>query len=205
MRSLLFVALVCSAPASWAGERLGLEVESTLGPIWALTDLCRGYGCPSPLTTSLRAGYEFAPFASVGLRAAAALGDEGRATCGGGVNCSFVAGYRSASLLLDGRLHTLGTTQLVAGVAVGIGRLVRLQCNCSEQYDTHGSGLPVLELALGVRTYVVPRTLHIGIEGRYSAMFNAESAGSSALGPPVRQTGLTVSAVAASFVVGVSL
>jgi len=63
----------------------------------------------------------------------------------------------------------------------------------------------VLEIALGVRTYVVPRTLHIGIEGRYSAMFNAESAGATFFGPPVAQTGLTVSAVAVSFVMGVSL
>jgi hypothetical protein len=36
-------------------------------------------------------------------------------------------------------------------------------------------------------------------------MFNAESAGSTATGPPVAQTGLTVSAVAASFVMGISL
>ena len=205
MRLRLLVALVCSAPASWAGERLGLEAESSAGPIWALTDICRNYDCPSPVGLSIRAGYEFAPFASVGVRAAAALGSEGRATCGGGVNCSSAAGYRAASLLLDGRVHTLGATQLVGGVAVGLGRLVRLQCNCSEQYDTHGSGLPVLEIALGVRIFVVPRILHVGIEGRYSAMFNAESAGSTALGPPVMQTGLTVSSISASLVVGASL
>jgi hypothetical protein len=106
---------------------------------------------------------------------------------------------------MDARLHTLGRTQLVGDVAFGVGRLVRLQCRCSEQYDTHGSRLPVLEIALGVRSYVVPDTVHIGIEGRYSAMFNAESAGSTVFGPPVAQTGLTVSAVAASVVVGASL
>jgi hypothetical protein len=205
MRLRLVFALVCSAPASWAGGRIGLEVESSAGLNWALTDQCRYTSCPSPLGLSIRAGYQFVPFASVGVRAEAILGPEGQATCGGGVNCSFAAGYRARSLLLDGSVHTLGATQLVGGFAVGVGRLVRLQCDCSEQYDTHGSGLPVLEIALGVRTYVVPRILHIGIEGRYSAMFNAESAGSTALGPPVMQTGLTVSSIGASLVVGASL
>jgi len=185
MRLRLVFALVCSAPASWAGERIGLEVESSAGLNWALTDQCRYTSCPSPLGLSIRAGYEFVPFASVGVRAEAILGPEGRATCGGGVNCSYVAGYRAASLLLDARVHTLGATQLVAGAAIGIGRLIRLQCACSEQYDTHGSRLPVLEIALGVRMYVVPQTVHIGIEGTYSAMFNAESAGATFNGPPV--------------------
>src|SRR5712692_4760514 len=41
MRLRLIVALVCSAPASWAGERIGLEVESGAGLNWALTELCR--------------------------------------------------------------------------------------------------------------------------------------------------------------------
>jgi len=205
MRLRLLIALVCSAPASWAGERLGLEAESTLGPIWAMTGLCRNYGCPSPLAISIRAGYEFVSFASFGLRADGALGPEGSGSVCGTSTCGDTAGYRSGSLLLDARLHTLGVTQLVGGIAIGVGRLIRLQCSCSEQYDTHGSGLPVLEIALGVRTYVVPRTLHIGIEGRYSAMFNAESAGATFFGPPVAQTGLTVSAVAVSVVMGVSL
>ena len=139
------------------------------------------------------------------LRADAALGSEGSGRLCGGPNCEGIAGYRAGSLLLDAQLHTMGSTQLVGGVAFGVGRLVRLQCNCSEDYDIHGSGLPVLEIALGVRTDVVPRTVHLGIEGRYSAMFNAEPAGSTVFGPPVPQTGLTVSAISASFVMGVSL
>jgi hypothetical protein len=204
MRLSLFAALVCGAPASWAGERLGLEAEYTMGPTWALTALC-GYGCPSPLAISLRAGYEFVPFASLGFRAEGVLGPEGSGTVCGGNNCNGIAGYRAASLLLDARLHTLGVTQLVGGLAFGVGRLVRLQCRCSEQYDTHGSRLPMVEIALGVRMYVVPQTVHIGIEGRYSAMFNAESAGATFNGPPIAQSGLTVSAVAASFVMGASL
>ena len=205
MRLRLFIVLVCSAPAGWAGERLGLEAEYGMGPIWALKDRCSVYDCPLPLAISLRAGYEFVPFASLGLRAEGVLGPEGSGTLCGGSGCNYVAGYRAASLLLDARLHTLGVTQLVGGVAIGVGRLIRLQCSCGEQYDMHGSGLPVLEIAVGVRTYLVPKTVHIGIEGRYSAMFNAESAGSTALGPPVAQTGLTLSAVAASVVMGASL
>jgi hypothetical protein len=204
MRLCLLAALVCSAPASWAGEKLGVEAEYGMGPIWPLTSLC-GYGCPSPLAISVRVGYEFVPFASLGLRAGGVLGPEGSGRVCGGNNCNDIAGYRAGSLLMDARLHTLGRTQLVGDVAFGVGRLVRLQCRCSEQYDTHGSRLPVLEIALGVRSYVVPDTVHIGIEGRYSAMFNAESAGSTVFGPPVAQTGLTLSAVAASVVVGASL
>jgi len=205
MRLGLFFVLACSAPASWAGEKLGVEAEYTMGVIWPLTGLCGGYGCPSPLALSLRAGYEFVPFASLGLRAEGVLGPEGSGRVCGTSSCDAIAGYRAASLLLDTRLHTLGATQLVGGVAIGVGRLIRLQCRCSEQYDTHGSRLPVLEIALGVRTYVVPGTVHIGIEGRYSAMFNAETAGSTVFGAPVAQTGLTLSAVAASVVMGASL
>jgi hypothetical protein len=205
MRLGLLVALVCSAPASWAGEKLGVEAEYTMGPIWALKDRCGVYGCPLPLAISVRAGYEFVRFASLGLRAEGVLGPEGSGRVCGGNNCNDIAGYRAGSLLLDARLHTLGVTQLVGSVAFGVGRLIRLQCSCGEQYDMHGSGLPVLEVALGVRSYVVPDTVHIGIEGRYSAMFNAESAGSTVFGPPVAQTGLTLSAVAASVVVGASL
>ena len=37
------------------------------------------------------------------------------------------------------------------------------------------------------------------------AGFNAETAGSTVFGPPVPQTGLPVSAISASFVMGVSL
>jgi hypothetical protein len=205
MRLPLLIALVCSAPASWAGERLGLEAESAIGPSWAITGLCHNYDCPSALGIAIRAGYEFVPFASIGLRAAGVLGPDGSGRICATSNCDDVAGYRAGSVLLDARLHTLGVTQLVGGVAIGVGRLVRLQCRCSEQYDTHGSGLPVLEIALGVRTYLVPRTVHVGIEGRYSATFNAESGGATFSGRPVAQTGLTVSAVAASFVMGVSL
>lgn len=83
--------------------------------------------------------------------------------------------------------------------------MIRLQCRCSEQYDTHGSGLPVLEIGLGVRTYVVPRTIHVGIEGRYSAMFKAESAGATCCGPPVPQTGLTVNSIGLSVMLGASM
>ncbi|MFL5309387.1 MAG: hypothetical protein ACJ79H_02925 [Myxococcales bacterium] len=205
MRVPLFVALVCSAPAGWAGETLGLEAEYTIGVIWPLTSLCRGYGCPSPLAVSVRAGYEILPVASIGLRGTGVLGPEGSGRVCGTSSCDSIAGYRAGSLAVDARLHTLGTTQLVGGIALGVGRLIRLQCGCSEQYDTHGTRLPMVEIALGVRTYVVARTVHIGVEGRYSAMFNAESAGATFFGPPVAQTGLTVSAIAASFVMGASL
>lgn len=205
MRLRLCIALLCSAPATLAADKLGLEAEYGMGPIWAVTGLCSNSGCPSPLGISVRAGYELLPYASLGLRGAAVLGPEGSGRVCGTSNCENVAGYRAASLLLDARLHTVGVVQLSGGLAVGVGRLIRLQCNCSEQYDTHGSGLPVLQVALGLRAYVVPQTVHVGIEGRYQAMFNAESGGATSLGPPVPQTGLTVSSVGLSFVVGASL
>src|SRR5438132_9548315 len=117
MRVGLLVVLLASAPAAWADERLGLEAEYTMGLNWALTGLC-GYGCPSPLAISLRAGYEFVPFASLGLRASGVLGPEGSGRVCGTSSCDSIAGYRAASLLLDARLHTLGVTQLVGGVAI---------------------------------------------------------------------------------------
>ena len=208
MRLRLFFVLVCIATAGWANEKLGLEVDATVGPILALTDLCRDSGCPSPPAISVRAGYEFLPFGSLGLRLAGVLGPEGSGTvCGAGRDCSNVAGYRSGSVLLDARLHSLGATQIVGGVGIGLARLIRLQCNCGEEYDTHGSALPVLEIALGVRTYLLPGTIHVGVEARYSAMFGAESAGSTAtsVGPAFPKTDVTVSSIGASLVLGASL
>jgi hypothetical protein len=201
----LLVGLLCIAPASWAGDKLGFEVESGVGARFAKTGLCSNYGCPAAPAVAIRVGYELVPFASLALRADAGLGPKGSGRVCGGSTCYGIDGYRSGSLLLDARVHTLGVTQLAGGVAVGVGRLVRLQCACSEQYDTHGTALPVLEIARGVRTYFVPQTVHVGIEARYSAMFNAESAGATFAGPPRAETGVTVSAVAASFVMGVSL
>jgi hypothetical protein len=101
-------------------------------------------------------------------------------------------------------VHTIGTAQLISGLAVGVGRLIRLQCGCSEEYDTHGTGLPVLEFALGGRWYFLP-SMHVGIEGRYAAMFNAESAGGTCCGPPIPQKGLTVSSIQLAVMLGASL
>jgi hypothetical protein len=121
------------------------------------------------------------------------------------LNCDRFGGYRAASLLIDGRLHTDGIVQIVASAGVGLARLIRLQCYCSEQYDTHGSALPVLEFAVGTRAYFVPDTIYVGLEGKYSAIFNAESAGSTALGTPTPASGLTVSSIGLAFTVGASL
>jgi len=200
-----FLFVLAMAPAARAGG-LGLELDFAAGPTWSLKDRCNVADCPLPIETSVRAGYGFAPFASVGVRAEAVLGPEGRDFCPGN-NCAGTAGYRAASLLVDARLHTLGQTQAVLAAAFGVGRLIRLQCNCSEVYDIHGSGLPVLELAVGARRILLPSPVYAGIEGRFSAMFGAESADLNVLGnaPPVRRTGVIITAIGASFVLGVSL
>lgn len=102
MRLRIVAALVFGAPAAWAGEKLGLEAEATAGPVWALTDICRYSSCPSPPAISVRVGYEFVPFASVGVRVAGILGPEGIGRACGTSNCDGFAGYRSASLMMDG-------------------------------------------------------------------------------------------------------
>jgi hypothetical protein len=202
----LVIVLVCAAPAVRALEKVGAEVEVGLGPVWAETGFCQYYGCPVAFGVSARVGYAFATFASLGIRAGAALGPEGsEMVCGGGTpTCPFAEGHRATSILLDGQLHTLGWIQLVGGLGFGVGHLIRLQCNCSEQSARHGSGIPALELAVGVRAYLVPDTLHIGVAGKYAAMFNVESLDIMKT-PPTPVTGITVSTVGLVFSVGASL
>ena len=202
---LVFIALLLGAPAARAADKVGIQVEFGIGPVWALTEKCRYYGCPSAVGVSLRAGYALSDVASIGLRASAALGPEGIGTpCGAGSSCERFGGYRAASLLIDGRVHTDGIVQLVGGAGIGVGRLIRLQCNCTEEYDTHGSGLAVLDFAVGLRIPFYPG-VYGSIEGNYSAMFNAESAGSTGLGTPLPQTGLIVSSIGVAFKLGASL
>jgi hypothetical protein len=209
VRLRIIAALVTCAPAVLADEPRQTQIEFGVGPVWSLTSLCRGYGCPSPVGISFRGAYEFAPLASIGIRGRAILGPEGIGTVCGTAGCDSYQGYRALSVLVDGQVHTIGVTQAVGTIAVGIGRLIRLQCNCSEQYDTHGTALPVLEIGLGFRTYVVPSTIHVGIEARYSAMFNAETGGTTCCGPTVERLsahgGLTVSSVALSLTLGAAL
>jgi hypothetical protein len=202
---IILIAALLSAPSWAADEKLGLEVEASIGPSWpSLTGLCNVEGCAVPPTVALRVGYELVPFASVGLRGAAALGPQGRDFCPGPTLCD--GSYRAWSILVDGRLHTVGTTQLTFGAAFGLTRLISLQCQCEEVYQATGSKLPTLEFALGGRTYLPGLPIHVGLEARYSAIFGAESGYATEFGPPGRVSErLVVSSIAVSFVVGTSL
>jgi hypothetical protein len=202
-RVVLFAALL-SGPASWAaGQQLGLELDTSAGATWPLTDRCRTYGCTSPPTIAFRAGYELLPFASIGLRAAGLFGPTGRAYCPGPNLCG--GAYRAWSVLLDGRFHTLSTTQLTFDAAFGISRLISLQCQCEELGETTGSRLPTLEFALGARTHLAAAPVYLGLEVRYSAMFGADSFQLDSFSRRIPQGGLVVSSVAASLILGASL
>ena len=208
MHARLLILAICCASAVRANDKVGVDAEFAAGPVWALPQHCdAGFGCPTAIGISLRAAYAVAEFASVGLLGAAVLGPEGiGSACNAGSQCAQFAGYRAASLLVDGRVHTLGGTQVFAGLALGVGRLIRLQCNCSEEYDMHGSALPVVELGLGIRTYVVPRIVHLGIEGRYSAMFGATFGGSTCCGgASATPVTLTVNSLRLALSIGASI
>jgi hypothetical protein len=205
LRARLVIATLVVAPASWAQEqKLGLDVDASIGPSWALAGACTAYGCAVPPTVALRVGYDVVPFASVGLRAAAVLGPTGRDYCPGPTLCK--KAFRAWSVLVDGRLHTLGTLQLTFDTAFGLTRLISLQCGCEEVYQTTGSRLPTLQFALGGRAYLSHLPIHLGLEARYSAMFGADSAYSDvSFGRRIPQSGLVVSSIAVALVAGTSL
>jgi hypothetical protein len=205
MRPGLLALLLLGASAVRAEDRLGLELDTSVGLGAPLAAICFDLGCPGAPVFSLRAGYALGRSGSLGLRAEAAPGPRGASICF--TSCTDSGGYQSAAVLLDAMAHTLGDTQFVAAAALGIGRLIRLQCACETLYDTHGSRLPVLELALGLRTYsFLPAGLHAGLEARYAVMFGAESAGYAPAGQPAEPTiHRRVESLALSLVLGASL
>jgi hypothetical protein len=105
--------------------------------------------------------------------------------------------------LFDGRLHTIGTTQLTIGTALGVSRLIHLQCHCEEVYEATGARLPTIEFALGARTYLPP--FYLGAEARYSAMFGADSPLTDRFTGRAVPNTMTVSSIAALFIFGTSL
>jgi hypothetical protein len=205
MRLGFFFAATLAASTSWAADqKLGIELEASAGPIWSLAGQCQPWGnCGTPPDVVLRVGYELLSFASVGARASATLGPTGRTFCPGPILCG--GAYRAWSILFDARLHTIGTSQLTIGTAVGVSRLISLQCRCEEIYETTGARLPTIEFALGVRTYLSGGPIHLGVEGRYSAMFGADSPLTDPLSGRAVPNTMTVSSIAALFVLGSSL
>lgn len=207
MRIPLAVLLVASFPAWAADKKVGISVEAGLG--WSSTILtCQGRDCPDAPLASLRLAYNFGLF-SIGARGAAAFGPEGLESHGANVTNppGPVGGYRSSSLLLELGAHTPGTTQATFVFGAGLGHLVRLQCYCDEQSDQHGSGMPIVSFAIGVRTFALSpsRTFFLGAEVRAEEWLNAETRGATYLANPVPSSGLPNTFVSLAGSIGLSL
>src|SRR3954468_9680567 len=158
----MLLALLLAAAAS--DENLQFDFELGSGSAWARS-ICDSYGCPNAFTGSVRVGFGSA-FASLGARAAGIFG-------GGDRPCSGACGgQQSRSLLADMRFNTLGTTQATFGFALGVGNLMRLECNCDQHYGVQASGMTIIEGTLGVRTFALSpadRLFHVGIDLRVAS------------------------------------
>jgi hypothetical protein len=206
MRIPLAVLLVASFPAWAADKKVGISVEAGLG-LSSTILTCDGRDCPDAPLASLRLAYNFGLF-SIGARGAAAFGPEGLESHGSHTTGGPAGGHRWSSLLLELGAHTPGTTQATFVLGAGLGHLVRLQCNCDEQGDQHGSGMPIVALAIGVRTFALSpsRTFFLGAEVRAEEWFDAESSGGfSYSGHPVPVSGLRNTFVSLAGSIGLSL
>jgi hypothetical protein len=207
MRIPLAVLLVASFPAWAADKKVGISVEAGLG-LSSTILTCDGRDCPDAPLASLRLAYNFGLF-SIGARGAAVFGPEGLDVHGATPYYPHgpAGGYRSSSLLLELGAHTPGTTQATFGLGAGLGHLVRLQCYCNEQYDQHGSGMPIVALAIGVRTFALSpsRTFFLAAEARAEEWLNAETRGAAYGGPSVPSSRLPNTFVSLAGSIGLSL